>query len=73
MRQSLEFDLHVVVEVGMAADMEIAWYFLDCIGSDESATVLVSKGLSNHFKLFHWILFSQQLKRSLIKVISIFI
>jgi len=55
---SLELSLHVMIEVGMATDVEVARYFLHCKRSYESTAILVSKSIPNNFKLLYWILFS---------------
>lgn len=44
--QSLRFHLHVVVEVCMTADVEIARYFLHSEWADQSASIFIAYGLT---------------------------
>ena len=66
--QSLCLDLHVVVEVGVAADVEVPGHLLDCKGADEPAAVLVLDCLSHCFQLPEGVLLSEELVASPIEV-----
>lgn len=66
--QSLCLDLHVVVEVGVAADVEVPGHLLDCKGADEPAAVLVLDCLSHCFQLLEGVLLSEELIASPIEV-----
>ena len=66
--ESLCLNLHVVVEVGVAADVEVPGHFFDSEGADESAAVLVLDCFSYCFQLLEGVLLSEELVAPSIKV-----
>lgn len=56
---ALHLHLHVVVEVGVAADVEIPRDLLDREGTDQSASILVLQGLAHCLELSGWVLFME--------------
>lgn len=56
--------------VGMTADMEITWNFLNSELTNKSTSVSIFEGFLSHLILFHLVRFSQQLKISGVNVSS---
>jgi hypothetical protein len=69
--QALPAHLHVVVEVGVAADVEIAGDFLNGEGANQSAPVLVADGLSHCLHLLEAALLAQQLEVAAVQVVAV--
>ena len=68
---ALHFCLRIMVEVSVAANVEVTRNLLDCEGSDQSTTMLVFEGLANYLKLFDGVGFPQKFEAFRIEVVAL--